>query len=157
MEALTSVHSSLRWLFEKYLENPNGIWNISNCIEQGNAHLEHIHAVGKAMAGKGYVKNIQYLEDGCYCAITTLGIMQVSNELSEVKYKILEASIEEEKISIMEILNVEHYHFKRVQDYALYLKQTGIIECIFNQDDVLARPTFFGKEWYQANKSSCFN
>jgi hypothetical protein len=86
-----------------------------------------------------------------------LGICQVSNVFSHVKFQILEASIERNKRSIMEILGIEPGHFKKVHDYATYLKRLGIIECIFHHNDVLAEPTFFGREWYQENKLNFVN
>lgn len=155
MELTQTIHHCLRWLFKKYLENPNTNWNIFECNDQD--HYENVPYAAKIMADKGFIKNVVMNECGFFCSITTLGILQVSNELSEIKYKILEGSIEENKLSVMEILKADPYHFKRIQDYALYLKQIGIIECIFHENDVLAKPTFFGKEWYEANKAKCVN
>jgi hypothetical protein len=151
MEVKTFI--TLNWLFEKYQENPNGVWDISHCINM-NSELEvnQVHHLGKHLATKGYVKHQQEHENGFTCAITTLGIIQVSNVLNEVKYKILHASIEEQKSSVMEILEVDPFHFKKAYDYATYLKRMGIIECIFANNDVFAKPTFYGREWYEANK-----
>lgn len=155
MQLSQTIQHCLQWLFKKYLENPNTTWNIFECNNENN--YDDIPDAAKIMADKGFIKNIVLNEGGFFCSITTLGILQVSNELSEVKYKILEGSIEDKKLSLMEILKADAYHFRRVQDYALYLKQIGIIECIFHENDVLAKPTFFGKEWYEANKTRCLN
>jgi hypothetical protein len=150
------THDALTWLHEKYLEDPNGSWDIARVYEPG-ADVEEIHVLGKHLVKKGYVKNHCTLKEGFTCSITPLGINQVSNVFSRVKYLILEASIERNERSIMEILNIEPGHFKRVHDYATYLKRLGIIECIFHPNDVLAEPTFFGREWYQENKLNFVN
>ncbi|MGZ3920109.1 MAG: hypothetical protein ACXVC7_07460 [Bacteroidia bacterium] len=153
------VNSTLTWLFERYQENPNVSWNISECFNSNAASCTHnIHTIGKHLVQKGFVKNYTLLEDGGFtCTITTLGIVQVSNILNEVQYKILEATIERDKKSVMEILEVDPEHYTRAQDYTNYLKRTGIIECIFHKDDVLATPTFYGREWYSANKRAFAN
>jgi hypothetical protein len=152
MEA-KKVNDTLGWLFEKYLENPNGTWEI-NPDTHPNLHAETIpmKELGKYVARKGFIKNHLETRSGFSGTITTLGITQVSNEFSNVKYKILEASIEHKKNSIMEILGIEPGHFRRGHDYATYLKRLGIIECIFRADDIFAEPTSFGREWYELNK-----
>lgn len=153
------VNPTLTWLFERYQENPNASWNISECFNSDNTSSTlDLHSLGKHLIKKGFVKNYTLLEDGGFtCTITTLGIVQVSNILNEVKYKILEATIDGDKKSVMEILEVEPEHYTRAQDYTNYLKRTGIIECIFHKDDVLATPTFYGREWYNANKRAFAN
>ena len=157
MEVKT-VDDALSWLFERYLENPNGSWNISESMEsESGSDLEHIHNLGKFLSEKGFVKNHSFVKEGFTCTITTLGISRVSDGLSEVKYKILEASIEQKKSSIMEILGIQPGHYQRVLDYATYLKRLGIIECIFHQHDVYAEPTYFGREWYEANRPRLVN
>jgi hypothetical protein len=151
------THNTLSWLFERYLENPNGSWDITRSLHNECIDVQQIHELGQYLAEKGYVKHQEFLEDGFACTITTLGINQVSDEFSHVKFKILEASIERKTRSIMEILGIEPEHFKRVQDYATYLKRLGIIECIFHPNDVYAEPTFYGREWYEQNKLKFIN
>jgi hypothetical protein len=145
------ANNTLNWLFAKYLENPNAVWNIIECHEAFTT-VEKIHEHGIYLVKKGFVKKGECHDEGFNCSITTLGILQVSTVLNDVKYQILEASVENQKTSIVEILQAHPSHFRKVQDYALYLKQLGIIECIFQHNDVLAKPTLFGKEWYYANK-----
>src|ERR1041384_1847648 len=139
----------LNWLFEKYLENPNSTWNLaeSPCAVQ-DLDIVQIHNIGRYLVKKGFVKNHEFIDNGFTCTITTLGIGHVSDGLSEVRFKILQASIENKKRSIMEILQVEPGHFQRAFDFATYLKRLGFIECIFHQHDVYAEPTYFGREWY---------
>jgi hypothetical protein len=151
------IDNTLNWLFEKYMEDPSGSWDISKSAEHSFNDVQSIHQVGKYLTQKGFVKNQEFLEDGFMCTITTLGISKISNALSEVKYKILQASIEENKRSVMEILEINPEHFKRGHDFATYLKRIGIIECIFLQNDIFAEPTFYGKEWYEANKPRLIN
>jgi hypothetical protein len=152
------IDNTLNWLFEKYLEDPNGTWDIAQCPENENSsETDRLHHIGRFLANKGYVKNHSFLEQGFTCTITTVGISKVSDGLNEVKYKILSASIEEKKRSIMEILDIKPGHFQRVYDYATYLKRIGIIECIFHAHDVYAEPTYFGREWYEANRPRLVN
>jgi hypothetical protein len=153
------VSTTLSWLFEKYQENPNTSWDISESLDHPqHAGAPNFHAVGNYLVKKGFVRNYQHLENGGFtCSITTLGITQVSNILNDVKYAILEGVIDQDKKSVMEILSVEPAHYKRAHDYTNYLKRAGIIECIFHKDDVLATPTFYGREWYQANKKPYAN
>jgi hypothetical protein len=153
---IKKIDNTLSWLFERYLEDPSAAFDISKSDGAEN-DIESIHELGRYLTKKGFVKNQEFLENGFLCTITTLGINQVSNTLSEVRYKILEASIENNKRSIMEILEINPGHFKRGLDYANYLKRTGVIECIIRQDDILAEPTFYGKEWYEANKTRLIN
>jgi hypothetical protein len=155
---LNTTHKTLNWLLEKYLENPNAVCDITESMEAESANdVKQIHELGSYLAKKGFVKNHQALMNGFICSITTLGISQVSNVFTDVKYKILEASIEQQKRSIMEILGIEPGHFKKVHDYATYLKRLGIIECIFHPHDVFAEPTFYGREWYHENKLKFVN
>ncbi|MCW3077884.1 MAG: hypothetical protein JWO32_2493 [Bacteroidetes bacterium] len=153
------VNPTLSWLFEKYQQNPNEIWDISESFNPLLQNAPHnIHALGTYLVTKGFVKNPTFLNTGGFtCTITTLGIVQISNVLNDVKYMILEAAIEKEKSSVMEILEVEPEHIKRAHDYTNYLKRAGIIECIFHNNDVLATPTFYGREWYHANKRAFAN
>lgn len=149
------AHDTLRWLFTKYLENPEGQWNILSCMEEGGA--AEAQRLGSFLVRKGYVRDHAASDNGFFCTITMLGINQVSDEFSDVKFRILEASIEHKKNSLTEILAAEPGHFKRVKDYATYLKRLGIIECIFHHNDVFAEPTFFGREWYNENKPRFVN
>jgi hypothetical protein len=149
--------NTLNWLFERYHDDPNATWNIAYGINEEVTAVEEIHELGNHLVKKGYVKNHETLKDGFSCSITTLGINQVSNVFSHVKFQILEASIKHNKRSIAEILGIEPHHSKKVHDYATYLKRLGIIECIFHKDDVLAEPTFFGREWYEENKLNFIN
>lgn len=143
------INHTLTWLFERYKENPNASWDIANM----NDHSQNVHELGEYLVRKGFVRNHTVLENGGFsCSITTLGITQVSNVLNDVKYTILEAVIENDQRSVMEILSVQPEHVKLAHDYTNYLKRAGIIECIFHKDDVFATPTFYGREWYQANK-----
>lgn len=153
------VNHTLSWLFEKYQENPNAIVDISESFTQNTPKGPHdIHSMGKYLIEKGFVKNHRFLNDGGFsCTITTLGIVQVSNVLNDIQYMILEAVIDGKKSSVMEILEVEPEHYKRAHDYTTYLKRAGIIECIFHSHDVLATPTFYGREWYQDNKRAYAN
>src|SRR5687767_8522228 len=97
---LKTVDTALTWLFERYLEDPNGSWDISRVPSSEEAPtIDHLHSLGKYMVKKGLVKNPGYHESGFTCTITTLGISRVSDGLSEVKYRILQASIEEKKKS----------------------------------------------------------
>jgi len=151
------INLTLTWLFDRYQENPDANWNISECFTSHTASPD-IHTLGRHLVKKGFVKNYTILENGGFtCTITTLGIVQVSNILHEVQYKILEATIEGDKKSVMEILEVDPEHYTRAQDYTNYLKRTGIIECMFHKNDVLATPTFYGREWYNANKRTYAN
>lgn len=155
---LKTVDTTLAWLFEKYLENPNGSWDISGVpSEHETSSIEHLHDLGKYMVKKGLVKNPGYHEGGFTCTITTHGISLVSDGLSDVKYRILQASIEEKKKSMMEMLNAQPSHFQKIKEYASYLKRIGIIECIFFSHDVYAEPTYFGREWYEANRLRLIN
>ncbi|MBA3663099.1 MAG: hypothetical protein H0W61_02685 [Bacteroidetes bacterium] len=153
------VNPTLTWLFEKYQENPNASWDISECFNSEISHpSHHIHALGNYLVQKGFVRNPTHLDTGGFtCSITTHGIVQVSDVLNEVKYLILEAAIEQDRFSVMDILDVDPNHLKRAHDYTNYLKRTGIIECIFHKDDILATPTFYGREWYNANKRTYAN
>jgi hypothetical protein len=150
------IDITLAWLFEKYLENPNALWDITEVAEPGT-DTKQIHALGSYLAKKGFIRNHEATKTGFTCTITTLGMSRVSDGLSEVKYKILHASIEQKKKSIMEILNVSPEHYQKVHDYATYLKKLGIIECIFFSHDVYAEPTYFGREWYEANRLRLIN
>jgi hypothetical protein len=149
-----TIETTLSWLFEKYLENPNKLWNIS---EVSGDNVEHTHHLGRLLANKGYVKNHEAFEDGFTCTITALGISRVSDDLNEVKYRILQASIEQKKRSMMEILEISPDHYQKAFDFANHLKRIGMIECIFHSHDVYAEPTYFGKEWYEANKTKLIN
>jgi hypothetical protein len=149
------ISTTLSWLFERYQEDPNTEWDISECTTNP---VSHVHSLGAYLAQKGYVRSYTFLDNGGFtCSITTLGISQISNVLNDVKYTILEAVIEQDKRSVMEILSVDPQHVKRAHDYTNYLKRAGIIECIFHKDDVLATPTFYGREWYHANKHAYAN
>jgi hypothetical protein len=150
------IDNTLAWLLEKYLENPNAIWDISE-VAGKDLDMQQLHELGRYLAKKGFVKNHEVFEDGFTCTITTLGMSRVSDGLVDVKYKILHASIQEKKKSIMEILNISPEHYQRVHDYATYLKKLGIIECIFFSHDVYAEPTYFGREWYEANRVRLVN
>ncbi len=155
---LKKVDITLSWLFEKYLENPNNSWDISSAHpEESNTGIEYLHSLGTYLVKKGLVKNPGYHESGFTCIITTLGISQVSDGLNDVKYRILQASIEEKKKSMMDILQAKPSHFQKIRDYASYLKRLGIIECIFFSHDVYAEPTYFGREWYEANRPRLVN
>jgi hypothetical protein len=157
MEGKT-IDTALAWLFEKYLENPEGKWNVvDNADLAASLDVAQVHTLGRFLVKKGYVKNPEYIDMGFTCTITTLGISRVSDGLSDVKLKILQASIEDKKRSMMEILQVDPGHLRRVYDYAAYLKRMGIIECIFHQNDVYAEPTYFGREWYEANRLRLVN
>jgi hypothetical protein len=148
-----TTHETLNWLLERYFENPNSVWDISRSFDRESGVSEtQVHELGLFLASKGYVKNHKVIDEGFVCCITTLGINQVSNIFTQIKYKILHASIEHKKRSISEILGIEAGHFRKVHDYATYLKRLGIIECIFHADDVHAEPTFYGREWYEENK-----
>ena len=149
---LKKVHDTLNWLLAKYLEDPNQASNISNCTQNQCNDLQQIHELGQHLAEKGYVKLHEFTEEGFTCLITMLGINQVSDIFNHVKYQILEGAIERNNRSVMEILGIGPDHFKRVHDYATYLKRLGIIECIFHNNDVHAEPTFYGREWYEQNK-----
>ena len=151
MEA-AKVNQTLTYLFEKYLEDPNGTWQVEN--KEANRSMNEL---GKYLARKGYIREFRETQDGFRCAITMLGIDRVSNEFNHVQFRILEASIEHKKLSVMEILGIEPGHFKRGYDYATFLKRRGIIECIFGTHDIIAKPTFFGHEWYQTNKLNFVN
>lgn len=147
------THKALNWLLEKYFEDPNALWDISESLrDEEGTDAELVHELGIYLVKKGYVRNPQFLVEGFSCTITVLGINQVSNIFTHVKYQVLAASIEEKKRSLMDILGIEPGHFKKVQDYATYLKRLGIIECIFHSNDVYAEPTFYGREWYNENK-----
>jgi hypothetical protein len=148
--------NTLNWLLEKYLENPNAVWDITDTMNDDDS-MEEMYEVRDHLIKNGYIRHQQALEDGFRCTITTLGIIQVSDVLNRAKFRILEASIEQKKSSIMEILEVDPDHYKKAHDYATYLKRMGIIECIFHPNDIFARPTFYGREWYQANKSREIN
>jgi hypothetical protein len=155
---LKTVDTTLTWLFERYLEDPNGAWDIKDVSFGDEArNIDELHNLGKHLIRKGLVKNPGYHEGGFTCTITTLGISRVSDGLSEVKYRILQASIEEKKKSMMEMLDAEPSHFQKIRDYAAYLKRLGIIECIFFSHDVYAEPTYFGREWYEANRLRLIN
>jgi hypothetical protein len=153
---IKKIDNTLSWLFEKYLEDPSCTWDITHSAGEEN-DIHAIHELGRFLTSKGYVKNQEFHEAGFFCTITTLGISKVSNTLSEVRYKILEASIENNQRSVMEILDINPGHYKRGLDYATYLKRTGVIECIIRNNDILAEPTFYGKEWYEANKPRLIN
>ncbi|MCE3260436.1 MAG: hypothetical protein K0S12_2077 [Bacteroidetes bacterium] len=145
------IHNTLNWLFERYLENPNKNSDITLC----NTHetdLEKVHAFGKHLMRKGYVKNGHYTKTGFECSITTLGILQVNTFLEDIKYKLLEAYAEEQKNSAVEILGTTQDHFQRVLDAMAYLKKMGLIESITSDNDVVFKPTLFGAEWYKTNK-----
>lgn len=150
MEA--KVNDTLNYLFEKYLQDPNGTWEITN-----NEALEATQELGRYLARKGYIRQHRETLRGFKAAITILGINKVSNEFNKVQFRILEASIEHKKNSVMEILDIAPGHFKRGLDYATHLKRLGIIECIFGTEDIFAEPTFYGREWYQMNKLSFVN
>lgn len=154
---LNTVDTTLSWLFERYLEDPNESWDIAKVGTDDRPTIDQLHNLGKHMVSKGYVKNPCYHESGFTCTITTLGITRVSDGLSEIKYRILQASIEEKKKSMMEMLGAEPSHFQKIRDYAAYLKRIGIIECIFFSHDVYAEPTYFGREWYEANRLRLIN
>ena len=154
---LKTVDTTLTWLFERYLEDPNSNWDISEADNGHSLNIDHLHDLGKYMVKKGYVKNPSYHESGFTCTITTLGITRVSDGLNDIKYRILQASIEEKKKSMMEMLGAEPSHFQKIRDYAAYLKRIGIIECIFFSHDVYAEPTYFGREWYEANRLRLVN
>ena len=148
-----TTHKALNWLLEKYFEDPNASWDIAHCVrDQEGMDMETVHELGNHLVKKGFVKNPQYLLSGFICTITVLGINQVSTIFTQVKYQVLAASIEDKKRSLMDILGIEPGQFRKVHDYATYLKRLGIIECIFHKDDVFAEPTFYGREWYQQNK-----
>lgn len=150
---LNLTHKTLNWLLERYLQDPNQMCDIAGSFEADNAaNIGHVHELGHYLVRKGFVKNHSVSNTGFTCSITTLGINQVSNVFTHVKYKILEASIEQKKRSLVEILGIERAHFRKVHDFATYLKRMGFIECIFHADDVFAEPTFVGREWYQENK-----
>jgi hypothetical protein len=152
------IDSTLAWLFERYLENPEGIWNLADHPSHTeNPDVGHLHNLGRYLVKKGFVKNHEFVDMGFTCAITTLGISRVSDGLDEVKLKILQASIENKTRSMVEILKVEPSHFRKVLDYATYLKRLGFIECIFHSHDVYAEPTYFGREWYEANRIRLVN
>lgn len=151
------THKTLNWLLEKYFEDPNALWDISQSLEDIELEPDQIHELGNYLVNKGFVKNPQFLVNGFICSITTLGINQVSNVFMDIKYKILAGSIEGKKRSLMDILGIEPGHVKRVYDYATYLKRLGIIECIFHPNDVFAEPTFYGREWYEENKLKFIN
>jgi hypothetical protein len=150
------IDHTLAWLMDKYLEDPNAVWDISVLFEN-EQDLDGVHDLGRYLVKKGYVKKHEVSEKGFSCAITTLGMSRVSDGLSDVKYRILHASIHEKKRSIMEILNISPEHYQKVYDYASYLKKLGMIECIFFSHDVYAEPTYFGKEWYEANRFRLVN
>ncbi|MCE3229624.1 MAG: hypothetical protein K0S32_4175 [Bacteroidetes bacterium] len=146
------IHNTLNWLFERYLEDPVKSWDITLCNNKEENDRDKTHAFGKHLTRKGYVKNVHYTKTGFECCITTLGILQVSNLLDELKYKILEAYSEDQKNSAVEILDIESKHFQRVLDTTSYLKRMGLIECIIKENDVLIKPTSFGEEWYKNNR-----
>lgn len=152
----TTVDTTLTWLFERYIEDPNAAWDISE-MPGHDLNAEQLHNLGRLLVRKGYVRQPEFHETGFTCTITTLGITRVSDGLSDVKYRILQASIEEKKKSMMEMLGAEPSHFRKVREYAAYLKRIGIIECIFFSHDVYAEPTYFGREWYEANRMRLVN
>ncbi len=155
---VNTTHKALNWLLAKYFEDPNALWDISKSLDEEDIQdIDQVHELGNYLVKKGFVKDPQFLVDGFICSITTLGINQVSNVFTQVKYQVLAASIEEKKRSLMDILGIEPGHFKKVQDYATYLKRIGIIECIFYTNDVFAEPTFYGREWYEENKLKFIN
>jgi hypothetical protein len=158
MEMEQRIENTLNWLFERYLENPTAAWNIATCnLNFSDNFIQEVYELGRFLTRKGFVKNAEFLEDGFNCTITMLGIKKVSNVLEEIKYKVLEGSIDGNKRSIMEILELEQEQFRIGLDYATYLKRIGIIECIFHRDDVFAEPTFYGKEWYEENRGKAVN
>ena len=155
---VSAIDSTLAWLFERYLENPEGTWNLADHPAYAEEpDVVYLHTLGRYLVKKGLVKNHEFVDKGFTCTITTLGMSRVSDGLSEVKFKILQASIEGNKRSIMEILQIDPSHFRKVLDYATYLKRLGFIECIFHSHDVYAEPTYFGREWYEANRIRLVN
>lgn len=155
---LQTVDTTLTWLFERFLEDPDGNWDISNSpAAQQLSSVAEVHSLGKHLVDKGLVKDGSCHEKGFNCTITTLGITRVSDGLSDIKYRILQASIDEKKKSMMEMLDAQPSHFRKIKEYASYLKRLGMIECIFFAHDVYAEPTYFGREWYEANRFRLVN
>jgi hypothetical protein len=151
---LNLAHHTLNWLLEKYLHDPNQLFDISDSLgtERDGFTTGRSHELGNFLVQKGFVKNHRAHENGFLCSITTLGMSQVSNMFTHIKYQILEGAIEQKKRSLKEILGIESAHFRKAKDFGTYLKRLGFIECIFHQDDVYAEPTFAGREWYHENK-----
>jgi hypothetical protein len=150
---LNTTHKTLNWLLERYLQNPNELCDISESLDADETlTVSYVHELGNYLVKKGFVKNHTATRKGFTCSITTLGINQVSNVFIQIKYKILEASIEQRKKSLVEILGIDPTHYRKVHDFATYLKRLGFIECIFHTDDVFAEATFAGREWYHENK-----
>lgn len=146
----TFTKKTLEWLLSNYLENPESTSNISECLgDQGISDIRQIHELGALLVSKGLVKDHHFSFDGFLCRITTLGISQVENFFSELRFRVLQGSIRDQKKSMVDILSAEPGHFRKVQDFATYLKKTGMIECVFGTTDVLAVPTSSGKTWYE--------
>jgi hypothetical protein len=144
----------LSWLFEKYLEDPNSVWDLANYEANECIDLPRMHEIGQYLSEKGFVKHPTFTESGFVSAITVLGISQITNILHDIKFRVLEGIIERQTHSIMEILCIDPAHLKRGFDYATWMKRLGMIECIFHATDVYARPTFYGREWFEQQKSS---
>jgi hypothetical protein len=142
----------LSWLFEKYLEDPHANWDLSECSFNECLDLPRLHEIGQFLSEKGFVREPIFTEGGFTCAITLLGISQISDILHGIKYRILEGIIERGVHSIVDILQIDRTHIKRGFDYATWMKRLGMIECIFHTTDIYARPTFYGKEWFAQQK-----
>jgi len=145
---------TLEWLLSQYLENPEGTFDICEALaEAGISDIRQIHELGAVLVSKGFVKGHVFGPAGFSCRITTLGISQVENFFSELRFQVLQGSIRDQKKSLVDILSAKPGHFTKVQDFAKYLKKTGMIECVFFPADVMAVPTSSGKSWYEGRRA----
>ncbi|PCI19092.1 hypothetical protein COB64_04255 [Candidatus Wolfebacteria bacterium] len=144
----------LKGVFELYKDNPNGLYDITEAIEEcGQDHYEF----GKYLVNNGWVRNHQYQGTRFVCQISIEGIEEVAPDYFEthVNTAIGALGIIGGKQSATEILGFEPADIQKVRDIVEHLKTTGHIEDPhYFGTDVLIELSLYGRDHYERNKAS---
>lgn len=144
----------LKHLFEGYLKNPTGIFDVTEVIEKNG---QNQHEFGKYLVEKGLVKNHQYRPTEFVCQISIDGIKEIAPEFLEEKKNTIISTlgITGGSGGIIEILDLEPKYFQIGFDIAKYLEGTGLIEeGNYQHNEIYIGLSLEGKEYYETNKAN---
>lgn len=146
---------TLQYLFDGYLNNPTGLFDITGIV---NKHNHNVHEYGSLLKERNWVKNGRFLPTSFECSISFDGIAAINpnyvNDNCEKLLSTLDTLGGQQ--SLMELLDFEPKEYQRARDIANFLKDSGVIDVIYTHNDGWVSLTITGRDFFEQNGAKFF-
>jgi hypothetical protein len=148
------ITTTLKWLYARYKESPDRLWDIGIILrEKGITGASYIQSIGSFLKKRAFVKhNAAPSADGFLAGISMHGISRVSGDLRQYMYLILRGMIENQENSFNEILRLPASKKTFELDLVHYMSALGLLAAYFSEEKIQLELCLEGRRWYEDYK-----